>query len=323
MFDKRYGPARRWAVIMLSALTIGAAVPTVAHAAEPAQLVLDGSVHKADGTPLTDVVVTVGIETGADSSDGIIPVTEVGWGWTWADGSFQTWIGVPDVVRASRDANGFVPLVISVPGEDGKPAYLYAGPSLVGSDNVLRPSDTGSNAGNLFALALSSTTEPSDVITDAGVTPVTGIEVTSEDQEFVDTDATVQTADYHVMAAAAKGGGAFKQVIDNPHLSTWNKNAPPTVSTHGCWKKAGGGAEWAVVTAWLQVKRNGKWVQIDKDHKTVRKGCGSSARVPVNKLCQGMVAWSDYRGIVDVDIVGYLDPAIKNYSPTTRVWCKN
>jgi hypothetical protein len=36
--------------------------------------------------------------------------------------------------------------------------------------------------------------------------------------------------------------------------------------------------------------------------------------VPVNKLCQGIVSWSDYRGIVDVDIVGYLDPS----SRTTR-----
>ncbi|WP_229070290.1 hypothetical protein [Actinoplanes sp. DH11] len=299
------------------------AAPAVAHAADPAELVLNGTVDKADGTPLTDVVVTVGIETGAEPTGEIIPVTEVGWGWTWADGSFQTWIGNPDVVRASRDANGFVPLVISVPGADGKPAYVYAGPALMGSDNVLRPSDTGSNAGDLFELAVSATAEPSDVITDAGVTPVTGRTVTSEADEFLDSDAVQQSGGYNVMAMAAKGGGALKQVIDNPHLSTWNKNNPPTVSSHGCWKKAGGGATWAVVTAWLQVKRNGKWVQLDKDNKTIRQGCGSKARVPVNELCKGIVAWSDYRGIVDVDIVGYLDPPIKSYSPTTRVWCKN
>ncbi|MEU4562875.1 hypothetical protein AB0F72_31230 [Actinoplanes sp. NPDC023936] len=323
MSHKLYGLARRWAVIMLSALTIVTAVPAAAHAADAADLVLNGVVKKADGTPLTDVVVTVGIETGAASDGTVIPVTEVGWGWTWADGSFQTWIGFPEIVQASKDANGFVPLVISVPGEDGSPTYLYAGPALMGSDNVLRPSNTGSNAGDLFELALHPTAEPSDVIIDAGVTPVTGIEVTSEDKEFVEPGTAAPSTGYNVMAAAAKGGGLFQQKIDNPHLSTWDKSQPPTASTHGCWKKTGGGATWAEVTTWLQVKRSGKWVTLDKAKKSVKPGCGSAARVTARELCKGIVAWSDYRGVVDVDVIGYLDPAIKNYSPTVRLWCKN
>lgn len=63
--------------------------------------------------------------------------TEVGWGYSWDDGSFDTWIAYPDALIAGRDEDGLISLVLTAPTDEGQ--VFYRSRVTLGDDGVLRP----------------------------------------------------------------------------------------------------------------------------------------------------------------------------------------
>lgn len=113
--------------------------------------------------------------------------------------------------------------------------------------------------------------------------------------------------------------GAIVTVAERVHIA--HSEGARAAHAHGCWRKLAGSGTLAKVTVWLQLYKNGAWTTVKKKVQTVGHGCGRGKRVTARFECQGMVAWRDYRSIVDVDVIGVLDGSEKATSATQRLWC--
>lgn len=113
--------------------------------------------------------------------------------------------------------------------------------------------------------------------------------------------------------------GAIVTVAELVHIS--HSAGPRAASAHGCWRKLTGSGTNAKITVWLQMYKNGAWTTVDKEIGTKRHGCGGGKRVTARFECKGMVAWRDYRSIVDVDVIGVIDGPEKATSSTQRIYC--
>lgn len=143
--------------MLLSAAVALGGMPEIAHARVPAAAVqsstaataLTGTLKTATGAPIADAVVTVSVDT---VSGNTITPAEVGWGYSWADGGFDTWIGFPETIAAATGTDGLVPLTITIPSATGTPTVVYTGPAVVGTDGVVRPYDTETGTTSTFDL---------------------------------------------------------------------------------------------------------------------------------------------------------------------------
>ncbi|MFI5938494.1 hypothetical protein [Actinoplanes sp. NPDC051494] len=79
---------------------------------------------------------------------------EIGWGYSWEDGSFDTWIAYPEALDTAREPSGLIPLLITSPTDTGKIFTTFYGYATLGADHVLRPYDGQPVAGDKFALTL-------------------------------------------------------------------------------------------------------------------------------------------------------------------------
>ncbi|MDI6103850.1 hypothetical protein QLQ12_35070 [Actinoplanes sp. NEAU-A12] len=143
---------------MLSSVVALAAMPEMAHAetlgaradvaSESAATTMTGTLRNAEGNPVSGANLTISVKSAGNTD------VEVGWGYSWPDGSFDSWIGLPDVVAAARDAKGHIPLTVTMPASGAKPAVVYAGPAVLGTDGVLRAFDEEIGASTTFDLVL-------------------------------------------------------------------------------------------------------------------------------------------------------------------------
>lgn len=77
----------------------------------------------------------------------------------------------------------------------------------------------------------------------------------------------------------------------------------------------------ADVTVQLQVNRAGSWVDVGQlGSERVRAGGGSANRANARVECAGP-ADTEWRSIVDVDIVDHIDSPGKDYSPPQKLRC--
>jgi hypothetical protein len=119
------------------------------------------------------------------------------------------------------------------------------------------------------------------------------------------------------------GSCTYRQAIDNPHISS---TAPRAASVHGWWRKIGGTCpSKANVDVYLQgywCDRWGcRWITVAFDSKDVYAGGGSGNRATARKTCSSTktVGW---RGFVDVDLIGVIDPPGYTYSSPVNLACQ-
>ncbi|MCT1443504.1 MULTISPECIES: hypothetical protein [Corynebacterium] len=101
--------------------------------------------------------------------------------------------------------------------------------------------------------------------------------------------------------------GPFVMVADNPHFSQG------TVSAHGCYTGGPLGGQ-AIVKNWIERKNaNGNWERAATGQPvTVPQGCGRGKRSNARAQCSNFTR-TLYRNVVDVDILGAIDPPMKAY----------
>lgn len=105
---------------------------------------------------------------------------------------------------------------------------------------------------------------------------------------------------------------------DNVHVSS---TLPPTASAHGWWEHPDQSLQ-ADVTVWLQVKRGATWEFVgEPGAKRVRPGSGGSGRrANVRVPCLGGTP-TEWRSVVDVDVVGKIDSPGRLIRPTQLLPC--
>lgn len=117
---------------------------------------------------------------------------------------------------------------------------------------------------------------------------------------------------------SANGFCSFETRGDFVHISS---TPPRTASAHGWWINHNCSASRAVVTVQLQIKRNGTWANVGSAGvKTVPQGGGSVARSVGRFTCLN-TRTTEWRSVVDVDIVGQPDDASKLYTSPRTLSC--
>ncbi len=98
---------------------------------------------------------------------------------------------------------------------------------------------------------------------------------------------------------------------------------PPTASGHGWWKKISGPGTKAKVTVTLQARVYGTstWHDVATGSKTVKSGGGSGKRATARKTCTNLIQKTQWRSIIDVDIIGVADSPEKAETKTVTLWC--
>lgn len=105
---------------------------------------------------------------------------------------------------------------------------------------------------------------------------------------------------------------------DYVHISS---TAPPAASAHGWWVYPEPTDLQADVTVQLQVNRAGGWVNVGGPGvERVRAGGGSANRSNARVECAGP-ADTQWRSVVDVDVVGHIDSPGKLYTPARPLRC--
>lgn len=115
------------------------------------------------------------------------------------------------------------------------------------------------------------------------------------------------------------GGCQYKQTVDDPHL-TENE-----AGVHGAWKKVGGTCpSKANVDVYLQAFGCGStgctWVTLDHGTGNFYAGGGRGKRATAKLACSSTrtVGW---RGFVDVDLIGKVDPPGYTYGTPLDLAC--
>lgn len=134
----------------------------------------------------------------------------------------------------------------------------------------------------------------------------------------------------HSGLVARGSGGAQNEAInallcvftthgDYVHISSSAFEA----SGHGWWVNGNCNATYAVVTVQLQQKIGGQWRNAGPAGKaTVRSGGGSGNRATGRAACNSSTV-TEWRSIVDVDLVGVLDDPGKLVTPTRTLACRH
>jgi hypothetical protein len=126
-------------------------------------------------------------------------------------------------------------------------------------------------------------------------------------------------------AALAESSGLTEQGVvpgatngDYVHVS----NTPPlAASAHGWWTYAKETDLKADVTVQLQVNRGGTWVDVGRPGvERVRPGGGSANRSNARVPCVTTES-TEWRSVIDVDIVGVIDTPDKLYTTPRRLNC--
>jgi hypothetical protein len=103
--------------------------------------------------------------------------------------------------------------------------------------------------------------------------------------------------------AAAAAACVFYTNGDYVHIST---SEPQTASGHGWWTNKDCPTPLADVSVRLQLLKNGAWTDVAWSSKTVGPGGGAGSRATARVECK-TIAWSQWRSVVDVDLVGLFD----------------
>jgi hypothetical protein len=105
---------------------------------------------------------------------------------------------------------------------------------------------------------------------------------------------------------------------DYVHIS----NTPPaSASAHGWWTYSKETELKADVTVQLQVNRGGTWVDVGRAGvERVRPGGGSANRSSARVPCVTLES-TEWRSVIDVDIVGVIDSPEKLYTASRRLSC--
>jgi hypothetical protein len=111
---------------------------------------------------------------------------------------------------------------------------------------------------------------------------------------------------------------AFSTQGDYVHISS---TPPRAASGHGWWSKGTGNATYAVVTVQLQINRSGSWSNVGLPGRaTVGPGGGAGNRVTARMECSDTTT-HEWRSIIDVDVVGYVDSPEKLQTPAQLLPC--
>jgi hypothetical protein len=182
LFTKPPKSARRWGVVTLAVICALAATPVGASAADPVTPSLTGTLRTPTGQPIANANITVSVEPTAAQMLALpagseVHPTEVGWGYSWADGTFNTWIAYPDTLIAARDEDGLIALVLTAPTDEGQ--VFYRNRVTLGADGVLRPyaddvaadGDAEQRQSSLSAMAVAPDGRPAFDLVATQVTP--------------------------------------------------------------------------------------------------------------------------------------------------------
>lgn len=105
---------------------------------------------------------------------------------------------------------------------------------------------------------------------------------------------------------------------DYVHISS---TPPRAASAHGWWVRIDNEASVALVQVQLQIKRAGLWLDVGSvGRQIVKSGGGSANRVSARVPCVGSDV-HEWRSVVDVDLVGYLDSADRHVTPARLLPC--
>jgi hypothetical protein len=116
-------------------------------------------------------------------------------------------------------------------------------------------------------------------------------------------------------AKSARAACAFDTIAENPHRSGSD------VSVHGYWlaRSSGCAGVKAVVTTTLQSNAGSGWKTRAVTKKTLSSG-GATASVARTACVTG--AYINWRGVVDVDLIGLADDPFKQKSNVVSLPCK-
>jgi hypothetical protein len=128
------------------------------------------------------------------------------------------------------------------------------------------------------------------------------------------------TADGAAQAQRQPQAGVFISDGDRVHVSS---TPPPTASGHGWWKKISGPGTKAKVTVTLQARPAGTstWHDVATGSKTVKSGGGSGKRATARKTCTNLIQKTEWRSVIDVDIIGVADSPEKATTKAATLWC--
>jgi hypothetical protein len=157
-------------VVLLSSVLAWGLVPEAAQAAPVTATSLVGTIKNAAGQPIADKTLTISVDTWAN--DTVTPV-EVGWGYSWANGAFDSWIGFPETIAAETDNDGEFPIDITVPGDTGAPTNVYSGLAKVDATGAVRPYDEETGRLGAFDLKVIKYTDGTSTTTpDLAASPI-------------------------------------------------------------------------------------------------------------------------------------------------------
>jgi hypothetical protein len=118
----------------------------------------------------------------------------------------------------------------------------------------------------------------------------------------------------------APSAGVFITDGDRVHVSS---TPPPTASGHGWWKKISGPGTKAKVTVTLQARPYGAsgWRDVATGSKTVKSGGGAGKRATARKTCTNLIQKTEWRSVIDVDIIGVADSPEKVSTKAATLFC--
>ena len=105
---------------------------------------------------------------------------------------------------------------------------------------------------------------------------------------------------------------------DYVHIS---RTPPRAASAHGWWERIDNEAPLALVTVQLQIKRLGPWLDVGAPgSEVVKAGGGSANRANARVPCVGFGV-HEWRSVVDVDLIGYVDSAERTITSARTLPC--
>ena len=119
------------------------------------------------------------------------------------------------------------------------------------------------------------------------------------------------------------GSCVYRQAIDNPHISS---TAPDAASVHGWWLVTGGECP---STATVSVALQGywcdffgcRWITVATDVGSHAEGGGGGNRTTARRTCSDTSRPVGWRGLVDVDLDGVIDPPGLTPSTIVNLFC--
>ena len=125
-------------------------------------------------------------------------------------------------------------------------------------------------------------------------------------------------------AAAKAPIGVFATGGDRVHISSEKQsNGRNIASAHGWWLKGTTKASLADVTVQIQYKPKGSnsWRTVETKKQRIKAKSGSNkSRVTAREACSSHSP-RQWRSVVDVDLVGYIDSPEKLYTQTVTLKC--